>query len=313
MANENEKVCFVIAPIGESGSNTRKQSDQILNHVIRPVVATRGYRAIRADEIAEPGIITSQIIQHVVDAALVIADLSGQNPNVYYELAVRHATQKPFIQIIRKGESIPFDVFGTRTVFIDTHDLDSVEQAKQEMADQITTIESNSTPLDTPISVAMDLQQLRQSDDPTEQFVVTVLSELSAQVRETVQYSTEHNDLVMTHLSRQLDDVLVSIKYPGNVNNIDPRQIVGMVNSTVTGDEHLVAVPVLLSFIRQDFPWVYELGMEGYRQNAMGNTQHGYELYSAVLGLLGIIAQQQPARPGMDVYLKELERALSSG
>lgn len=313
MTKENEKICFVIAPIGEVGSDTRTQSDQVLNYVIRPIVESRGYRAIRADEISEPGIITSQIIQHVVDAALVIADLSGQNPNVYYELAVRHAIQKPFIQIIRKGESIPFDVSGTRTVFIDTRDLDSVEEAKQAIQEQVATIESGTTSLDTPISVAIDLQRLRQSDDDVEQYIVTVLSELSTQVREIGHSSTIQNDRMMHYVFEKLDSILIAIKNPGSVHDIDLRQTINMVNSTVTGDEHIVKVPVLLSFMRQDYPWIYELGMEGYRQNAMGNSSHGYALYSAVLELLRIIAQREPARPGMDMYLKELQHALRGG
>jgi len=50
---------------------------------------------IRADKISEPGIITTQIIGHIVDAELVIADLTDKNPNVFYELAIRHAIRNP--------------------------------------------------------------------------------------------------------------------------------------------------------------------------------------------------------------------------
>ena len=67
MTDDSSKTCFVIAPIGEPESDTRKRSDQILRHIIRPAVEAKGYTAIRADEISEPGIITSQVIQHVVD------------------------------------------------------------------------------------------------------------------------------------------------------------------------------------------------------------------------------------------------------
>ena len=107
MAGTNEKICFVIAPIGEPGSEIRKRSDQILEHIIRPTVESCGYKAVRADEIAEPGLITNQIIRHVVNDPLVIADLTGQNPNVFYELAIRHYIGKPLIQIINKVEDIP--------------------------------------------------------------------------------------------------------------------------------------------------------------------------------------------------------------
>ena len=47
-----QKVCFVIAPIGDSDSETRKRSDQILKHVIKPAIAERGFTAVRADQIS---------------------------------------------------------------------------------------------------------------------------------------------------------------------------------------------------------------------------------------------------------------------
>lgn len=118
-----EKNCFVIAPIGELDSDTRKRSDQILKHIIKPAVSSCGYKAIRADEIDKPGIITSQVIQRVVNDPLVIADLTERNPNVFYELAIRHAIRKPLVQLIQKGERIPFDVAGTRTIQVDHTDL----------------------------------------------------------------------------------------------------------------------------------------------------------------------------------------------
>jgi hypothetical protein len=89
-----KKTCFVIAPIGEDGSETRKRSDQILDHIIKPAVTECGYTAVRADKIEKPGVITSQVIQHVVEDDLIVADLTERNPNVFYELAVRHATRR---------------------------------------------------------------------------------------------------------------------------------------------------------------------------------------------------------------------------
>ena len=46
--------------------------------------------------------ITSQVLQHVTEDALVVADLTGRNPNVFYELALRHAIRKPFCSDCRK-------------------------------------------------------------------------------------------------------------------------------------------------------------------------------------------------------------------
>jgi hypothetical protein len=170
-----DKICFVIAPIGHPQSDIRRRSDQVLRHIIRPAASECGYICVRADEISEPGLITSQIIQHVIEDPLVIADLTGQNPNVFYELALRHAVKKPFVHIIEVNDSIPFDVGGMRTVFVDHHDMDSVEQCRDGLVQQIRAIEARPDEVQTPISIAVDLQQLRRSDNPLEKSNAEIL------------------------------------------------------------------------------------------------------------------------------------------
>lgn len=173
------KTCFVIAPIGEPGSETRKRSDIVLKYVISPAAEQCGYSALRADQISEPGLITSQVIQHIIDDPLVIADLTERNPNVFYELAIRHALRKPLVQIIKSGDQMPFDVAGTRTIPVDHHDLESVEIAKQEIVKQTESLESNPKEIETPISVAVELQFLRQSDNPEQRSLAELVSSIS--------------------------------------------------------------------------------------------------------------------------------------
>lgn len=159
------KTCFVIAPIGEPESETRKRSDQVLKHIVEPAAKKCGYTAMRADQISKPGIITRQVIQHLAEDPLVVADLTGRNPNVFYELAIRHVVKKPLVQIIKKGEPIPFNVAGTRMVQVDHHDLDSVKEAKREIINQIKSVEKDASQVDNPISVVIDLQLLRHSEN----------------------------------------------------------------------------------------------------------------------------------------------------
>ena len=185
--NNGEKVAFVISPIGGPNSPTRKRADQILNHVIEPIVSDLGYKPVRADKISKPGVITSQIISHLLDDPLVIADLTGQNPNVFYELAVRHTVKKPIIQMIQEGERIPFDVSTTRTIQINHQDLDSVDKAKRELRRQIKAVEKDPTLVDSPISMAVDLQTLKQSSDPESKTLAdlrTALQEINQTVKD---------------------------------------------------------------------------------------------------------------------------------
>ncbi|MBM4329771.1 MAG: hypothetical protein FJ117_00875 [Deltaproteobacteria bacterium] len=174
-----EKICFFIAPIGDPGTEIRKRSDQILKYLIEPVAMTCGYKAIRADKISEPGIITSQVIQHVIDDPMVVADLTGWNPNVFYELAIRHTFRKPYVQIIQKGERIPFDVSGIRTVEVDHHDLDSVEEAKGEITRQMKSMERPEKVIESPISATIDLDTLRKSERPEQRQMADILTALA--------------------------------------------------------------------------------------------------------------------------------------
>lgn len=155
MTDTNKKICFVIAPIGKPESDTRKRSDQVLQHIIRPAVESCGYKAVRADEIDEPGIITNQIIRHVIDDPLVIADLTEQNANVFYELAIRHVTCKPLVQIIDKVEDIPFDIGAMRTIQVEHQNPESVEEAKTKIRKQIQSLAANPSSLENPISAAL--------------------------------------------------------------------------------------------------------------------------------------------------------------
>jgi hypothetical protein len=179
ISEEQAPCCFVIAPIGGKETEVRKRSDQILEHIIRPVVSSYGYSALRADEMPKPGLITSQVIEQLIEAPLVIADLTDHNPNVFYELAIRHAFRRPVIQLIDADQMPPFDVVGLRTIFVDHRDLDSVDACRRDLRRHIEGIRSGDEEVDSPISVAVDLQRLRQSENPVEKSTAEILENLA--------------------------------------------------------------------------------------------------------------------------------------
>ena len=160
--------CFVISPIGPDGSETRRRSNQVLKYVVEAVVSPLGYNVVRADRIADAGLISSQILDHIVNDELVIADLTDANPNVFYELAVRHALGKPFVQLCQLGQDLPFDVQGQRTLFFDHTDLDSVDAVKGELLSAIEAMRGLEQ-VETPLSVTVNLLSLRASGDPDKQ------------------------------------------------------------------------------------------------------------------------------------------------
>jgi hypothetical protein len=207
-----KKHCFVISPIGEVDSDVRKRSDQVLKHIIGPAVEHCGYETIRADLISEPGLITTQIIQHIIEDPLVVADLSSKNPNVYYELALRHAIKRPLIQLIAKGEPLPFDVAGMRTIIIDHHDLDNVEESKKEIIRQASALEANPDLIDTPISIAMNLKALRESDNPEKRTLADLISFMTQLRADISGMMTRLNDPSLLLPISYFKDILRSIE-----------------------------------------------------------------------------------------------------
>jgi len=118
-----QKICFYITPIGAEGSEQRKHSDLFMTALVQPALDELGLTVVRADHIAEPGMITTQVLEYLKRSRLAIADLSYLNPNVFYEVALRHALRLPVVQMIRKADPLPFDVNQSRTLVFDTSDI----------------------------------------------------------------------------------------------------------------------------------------------------------------------------------------------
>ena len=96
----------------------------------------------------------------LVQSQICVADLSYGNPNAFYELGVRHMIKKPTIQIIRKGDKIPFDVSQGRTIIVDVSDIftlmDKIDSAKKELNEHIKGIldpKTTSQSDDNPVSI----------------------------------------------------------------------------------------------------------------------------------------------------------------
>ncbi len=118
-----DKICFYVTPIGSEESEQRKHADLFLASLVQPALEELGLNVVRADQIGEPGMITSQVLEYIRKSKLAIADLSYLNPNVFYEVALRHALRLPVVQLIRKADKLPFDVNQSRTLVFDTTDI----------------------------------------------------------------------------------------------------------------------------------------------------------------------------------------------
>jgi hypothetical protein len=116
---DHEPYIFVITQIGEKGSPERKRTDEIHEFVIAPTAEAYSLAVKRSDLDATPGVITTQIIKGIIGARVVVADLTGNNPNVFFELGVAQSFAKPLILIVNTAQHLPFDLKTTRTIVVD--------------------------------------------------------------------------------------------------------------------------------------------------------------------------------------------------
>ncbi len=115
--------------------------------------------------IAHAGSITNVVIRRTINDDLVVADLSGHNPNVFYELAVRHAAGKPCIHIMEEGTSkIPFDVSDQNTL---NYKLGSKarERSFKDLLSRVVESIHNGEPFENPVTKAVGTLLAGQSNE----------------------------------------------------------------------------------------------------------------------------------------------------
>lgn len=95
--------------------------DQLYNEVIKPICERKNIRLKRADEETGATPILTDIINSIRTANIIIADITPDNPNVFYELGYAHAIGKNVILLCDAAlrQKLPFDISGYRTIFYD--------------------------------------------------------------------------------------------------------------------------------------------------------------------------------------------------
>jgi O-acetyl-ADP-ribose deacetylase (regulator of RNase III) len=119
MEPDSARTCFVIMPFGvkRDAAGTEVDFDAVYETIIRPSAAGVGFAPLRCDEIQRAGSIHRDMFQHIAVDELAIVDITMLNPNVFYELGVRHAL-RPSITILVKQRDVvvPFNIQGQRLV-----------------------------------------------------------------------------------------------------------------------------------------------------------------------------------------------------
>jgi hypothetical protein len=177
------KLCFVVGPIGDPGSDTRRHADWLLKGIIKPVFKYfPEYYVERADEIVSPGSINSQVITRLMNAPLVIADMSQHNANAFYELAIRHMVRLPTIHLIHKDWKIPFDVAPYRAITFARDDYDEFEVAQAALKSAVEEAVKPGFQVENPVTHARGRTQIDQHATPEMKVIADELESLRARI-----------------------------------------------------------------------------------------------------------------------------------
>ena len=191
------KKCFIVTPLGAVGSETRKKAEGVIESVLRPVLEKDfKYEVIVPHEIDQLGSITQQIIIHLLNDELVIANLTGLNPNVMYELAVRHAARKAVVCIAEEGTVLPFDIAAERIAFYDDK-MAGVNILKKKLAGAIESAEQDQEH-DNPIyraKMGFEMQKVVvEKATSTEDYMFKMIEEMQSMLRRMDAFNQYYRD-----------------------------------------------------------------------------------------------------------------------
>lgn len=124
--------CFVLMPFGD-------WFDTYYRDIYLAAIKDAGFEPVRADDLFETGSVMEQIWTQIRKAKVLLADLTGKNPNVFYELGLAHALRKPVVFVAATIDDVPFDLRHLRIVLYDVRSPNWAAQVRT----QITTYLKN--------------------------------------------------------------------------------------------------------------------------------------------------------------------------
>jgi hypothetical protein len=214
---------FVIMQVGSEHSEDRARADEVCRYVIDPVLGLAEFDLgmVRADQDATPGSITPKMIGDLLSAFVVIADLTGRNPNVYYELGIAHSFGKAVIALGQPA-GLPFDVQDERVIALpgrgEKLGVQEAETAKERLAAALRIVQKDGYTPTSPLSsiastrvledlapsnpVAAELTALRERVDEMGVGVTRLLSSRDTNVAKPTQLlSSSSNGPTVLRLS----------------------------------------------------------------------------------------------------------------
>lgn len=111
-----KNTCFVIMPFSDPEGYETGHFRSIYEHTFAPAIRAAGYDPLRIDDNIVSSLIHGKMMNELVTAPMVLCDLSTNNPNVLYELGIRHAFDLPVVLVQEIGQKRIFDIAGITSV-----------------------------------------------------------------------------------------------------------------------------------------------------------------------------------------------------
>jgi hypothetical protein len=177
---------FVVMQVGTKDSPERRRAEEIYNFIVAPAIKQAGLEPYRADLDLSPGAITSKMLLELLNARVVIADLTGRNPNVFYELGIAHSFVRPLISIADSASSLPFDAKDERVIELGEYQPSGLTYAQGEQAKN-SLEESLKIVLDEEYSPPSPLREVAANRSIDQLAPENPLAAEMAQIRETLE------------------------------------------------------------------------------------------------------------------------------
>lgn len=198
------KECFIVTPIGQDNSAIRREIDGLITGVFAPVLEKFDLKTTAAHHISETGSITRQVVKRLLEADLVIANLTNLNPNVMYELGIRHCSRKPTIVVAREDVTLPFDLSDERTIFYH-NDIYGVNELKERLEAVIPSALQDDNP-DNPVYRVVDVDLIKIPEGATDSD--TILNHRLSQFENQLDDISRYIKTNPTTKSRRLKDMV---------------------------------------------------------------------------------------------------------
>lgn len=170
--------CFAIMPFSN-------WFDDYYEQIYIPAIEAAGLNSCRADDLYRPSTIVHDIWNYTKRAKIVLADLTGKNPNVFYELGLAHALAKPAILVAETMDDVPFDLRSLRVIVYDKNETDWGTSLKRKVTLSIK--EVLESPLESVLPAFVDVKSVdkkKKSVSPHEKEIMEIKQDLAILRRE---------------------------------------------------------------------------------------------------------------------------------